>query len=114
MILEWIRFGLAACFLMASVFFFLTAALGVNKRSFDFVLNRMHAAGIGDTMGLLCALLGVAAASGWGWHLTKLLFVAVFMWLTAPVSSHLLAETELFTSSHPVREGSADSPDGAG
>jgi len=100
MIWEWIRFGMTAFFFLASVFFFLTAAFGVNKKSFAFVLNRMHAAGIGDTLGLLSAILGVATAAGLGWHLLKLLFVVVFMWFTSPVASHLLAETELFTTSH--------------
>ncbi len=102
MILEWIRFGFAAFFLGMSVFFFLTAALGVNKKNSAFVLNRMHSAGIGDTMGLLSAICGVAVATGLGWHLLKLLFIVIFMWVTSPVSSHLLAETELFTTSNAI------------
>ncbi|MBR0143169.1 MAG: monovalent cation/H(+) antiporter subunit G [Clostridia bacterium] len=100
MILAWIRFGFTALFFGASVFFFLTAALGVNKRNSAFVLNRMHSAGIGDTLGLLFALCGVATATGLGWHLLKLLLLVAFMWITSPVSTHLLAETELFTTSH--------------
>ena len=100
MIWEWIRFGFTAFFFGGSVFFFLTAAFGVNRKNAAFVLNRMHPAGIGDTMGLLLAILGVATATGLGWHLLKLLFIVVFMWITSPVSTHLLAETEIFTTSH--------------
>ena len=100
MILEWLRFGFTALFFGASVFFFLTAAFGVNRKNSAFVLNRMHSAGIGDTLGLLFALCGVALATGFGWHLLKLLFIVAFMWITSPVSAHLLAETELFTTSH--------------
>ncbi|MBR5742265.1 MAG: monovalent cation/H(+) antiporter subunit G [Clostridia bacterium] len=100
MIWEWIRFVFAALLLGGSVFFFLTAAFGVNKKNFAFVLNRLHAAGIGDTLGLLLAVLGVAVAAGIGWHLLKLFLIIVFMWFTSPVAAHLLAETELFTTSH--------------
>ena len=102
---EWIRFGLTAVILLAAVFFFGTAALGVNKKSFDFMLNRMHAASIGDTLGLFSVCLGVALATSFGWATLKLFFIVVFMWFTSPVSSHLLIQTELYTTEKHEKRG---------
>lgn len=105
MIGEWIRFGFTAAFLLAAVFFFATAAFGVNKKSFGFMINRMHAASIGDTLGLLAACLGAAVAGRLGWPTLKLLFIVVFMWCTSPVSSHLLIRTELYSTEKHDRTG---------
>ncbi len=105
MIGEWIRFGLTALFLGLAVFFFATAAFGVNKKSFGFMINRMHAASIGDTLGLLSAALGVAIGTDFGWPTLKLLFIIVFMWFTSPVSSHLLIQTELYSTEEHDKTG---------
>ena len=102
---EWIRFGLTAVCLFAAVFFFVTAAFGVNKKSFGFMINRMHAASIGDTLGLLSACLGVALATPFGWPTVKLIFIVVFMWFTSPVSSHLLIQTELYSTKEHDKTG---------
>ena len=57
MIWEWIRFGLCALCLLTGLVFFLLAAVGVNKKCFHVVLNRIHAASLGDTMGLLLVVM---------------------------------------------------------
>ena len=53
--MEWIRFGLTAVLLIAALVSFASAVTGVYR--LDFVMNRMHAAGMGDTMGIFCVLL---------------------------------------------------------
>ena len=45
------------------LFVFFTAVLGLFR--FDYVLNRMHAAAVGDTLGLFCILIGLILLHGW-------------------------------------------------
>lgn len=95
---EWIRFSLCALCLLGGLVFFLLAAWGVNKRCFHVVLNRIHAASLGDTMGLLLIAMGTAMAVGSWWAILKIVFIVAFMWFTSPVSAHLLSEVEAYTS----------------
>lgn len=67
----------------------LIALLGVFR--LNYVLNRMHATTIADTMGTLLILLGVVMYFGLSWVSAKLLVVLVFQWITVPVSGHLIA-----------------------
>ena len=46
--LEWIRFSLTALLLLSSAVIFISEILGVGR--FRYVLNRMHAAAMGDTL----------------------------------------------------------------
>ena len=56
--LEWIRFILTAALMLCGLFILFTATVGVYK--FDHVLSRMHAAALGDTLGLLFCLMALA------------------------------------------------------
>lgn len=69
---------------------------GVYK--FHFILNRMHFAGTGDTMGLACVMIGAAIVNGLDWGSLKFLLVLVFFWFASPVSSHLIARLVLDTT----------------
>ncbi|MDD6066009.1 MAG: monovalent cation/H(+) antiporter subunit G, partial [Firmicutes bacterium] len=64
---------------------------------FKYVLNRMHAAAMGDTLGIGFSLLGLILMSGWNFTSLKLLFVIVFLWFSSPASSHLIARLEVTT-----------------
>lgn len=94
--LEWIRFILTAVLLLGAVFSFAAAVLGVSR--FEFVLNRLHAAGIGDTLGLLLVVAALVVASGIGFESLKLILLIFFMWFTSPVSTHFVAQVEYFTN----------------
>ena len=98
---EWIRFIITACLLTAGVLFFAAAVLGVNR--FGFAMNRMHAAGIGDTAGLFFVILGLFAAAGVHADTLKLSMIVFFMWFTSPVSSHFLSQIEYYTNPHLYR-----------
>ena len=74
------------------------AVLGTYK--FKYVLNRMQAASLCDTIGLLCSLLGVIVLLGLSWQTLKVLVIIVFMWLASPVMSHLIARAEVLTHPH--------------
>ena len=69
----------------------LIGALGVIRLP-DFY-TRLHAAGVTDTGGALLILFGLAVLSGWSFASLKLLLIAVFLLLTTPVITHLLAQS---------------------
>ncbi len=91
--LEWIRFILTALLLISGLFIMLTSVLGVYK--FDYVLNRMHAAAMGDTLGLMFCLAALIVSAPDLWTALKLLLIIVFLWVASPVGSHLIARLEV-------------------
>ncbi|MBQ9065220.1 MAG: monovalent cation/H(+) antiporter subunit G [Blautia sp.] len=94
--MEWVRFFITAALLLLGLFSFISAVTGVYR--FGFVMNRMHAAGIGDTLGLLCIILALAVQSGLDMDTLKLLLLIFFMWFTSPVSTHFLSQVEYYTN----------------
>ena len=82
--------------LFAGLFVFLSATIGVNK--FKKPLNRMHAAAMGDTLGLLLILLSLVIWRGLSFVSLKLIIVLVFFWLASPVSGHIIAQMEATTN----------------
>lgn len=95
-IVEWIRFLAGAAFLLCGLGIFLVEMIGVFR--FKYVLNRMHAAAMGDTLGIGFALVGLMIMSGFTFTSAKLLLVLVFLWFASPVSSHLIARLEVTTN----------------
>ena len=90
-----IRFIIAACLIGFGVFLFAMSTFGVFK--FKYVLNRMHAAAIGDSLALFSLLAGVGVMTGFIYATLKLVIILVFFWLAAPVSSHMIAKMEIAT-----------------
>ena len=88
-----IRVILAIPFLALAVFVFFSEVLGFYK--FRYVMNRMHAAAMGDTLGILLVLGGLMVFSGFTALSLKLLLTIVMLWLTSPVSSHLIGRLEV-------------------
>lgn len=91
--LEWLRFFLSAAFLLSGIMILITAVVGVYK--FDYVLNRMHAAAMGDTLGILFCLIGLTFNAPDIFTALKLLLIIIFLWFSSPVSSHLIARLEV-------------------
>ena len=77
---------------------FFVELLGVFK--FKYVLNRMHAAAMGDTLGIGFSLAGLMVLSGFSFTTLKMGLIIVFLWLASPVSSHLIARLEVTTNEH--------------
>ena len=94
--MEWIRFLLGVAFIIMGLLVFVIQLIGVYK--FKYVLNRMHAAGMGDTMGLSLCLLGTMFLFGWSFTTLKIALIAAFLWLASPVSSHLISRLEVTTN----------------
>ena len=100
--LAWFRFALTALFLIAALFVLGLSMFGVFR--FKYVLNRMHAAAMGDTMGLFLALLGLAVSAPDFITVIKFFLITAFLWIASPVSSHLIARLELTLNEHPEDE----------
>lgn len=101
MVLEWIRFLAGAILLLIGLGIFVIEMIGVFR--FRYVLNRMHAAAMGDTLGIGCCLLGLIIMCGWNFTSLKLLLVILFLWLSSPTSSHLIARLEVTTDEEPEK-----------
>jgi len=93
--MEWLRFAFSALFTIAGVLAFAVGTFGIYR--FKFVMNRMHAAAILDTMGLFGIATGLAVARGFDAITFKFLLIFILLWFTSPISSHLLAKMEYFT-----------------
>lgn len=92
-IVEWLQFLLGSALLVLGLLIFLIQMIGVFR--FQYVLNRMHAAAMGDTLGIGCCLSGLIVMSGFSFTSLKLLLVIIFLWFSSPVSSHLIARLEV-------------------
>ena len=57
----------------------------------------MHAAAIGDTLGIGLSLLGLIIMNGVNFTSLKLFLVILFLWFSSPTSSHLIAKLEVKT-----------------
>ena len=91
----WIRWIAAAAFLIPGLVFLILAAFGVNR--FCRALDRMHAAAMGDTLGILFMLLGLMVMRGISMDSLKLLMVIAFFWIASPVSGHMISRLEVLT-----------------
>ncbi|MBQ2930024.1 MAG: monovalent cation/H(+) antiporter subunit G [Clostridia bacterium] len=86
---------LIACILLtgAGLCCLVSGVVGVFR--FKYALNRLHAAAILDTVGILLMALGVIVATGWSVTSLKILVVVAFLWMTSPVSGHLIGRMEI-------------------
>lgn len=90
---EWIRFSLGALLVCFGIFLMITGVIG-NFR-FRYVLSRMHAAGLGDTLGLLSLFSGLSVLSGSLNVILKLAVILLLFWTASPVASHMIMKMEI-------------------
>lgn len=95
MSLSWIRFIIGTAVLLIGLLTFALEVFGSYR--FHFVLNRMHAAAMGDTLGIGISLMGLIIFSGFNFTSLKMFLVVCFLWFASPVSSHLIARLEVAT-----------------
>lgn len=93
---EWIRLIIGSLFILIGMVIFFTELFGVFH--FKYVLNRMHAAAMGDTLGISACLLGLMIFSGLNFTTMKMFLIIVFLWFASPVSSHVLSRLEAATN----------------
>lgn len=94
--LEWIRFAAGTLFLLVGMIIFCVQLAGIFR--YKYVLNRMHAAAMGDTLGISFSLVGLMIFSGLNFTTLKMALVILFLWCASPVSSHLIARLEVTTN----------------
>lgn len=107
--MQWLRFGISAACMVIGLFVFCCGVFGIYR--FRFVLNRMHAAAVLDTMGLFFVLMSLAVARGFDGITLKGFLILVFLWTTGPISSHLIAKMEFLTDRHLDEELGCDLSD---
>ena len=107
--MEYVRFAISALFILIGLFITITGIFGFYK--LKFILNRMHAAALIDTLGLFFIVLGLIVAKGFvdvngQLDLTsvKLACVVFFLWITSPVSSHLISKIIYMTDANTEHE----------
>lgn len=88
-----IRLVIASLFLILGLFIFFSEVVGFYK--FKYVMNRMHAAAMGDTLGIASVVIAVAVLIAEPVAVLKLILVIVFMFLTGPAVTHLIAGAEV-------------------
>lgn len=93
--IAWIRFVLTAALVIPGLIVCCIGVYGMFR--FDYAANRMHAAALIDTMGIALCVAGLAISAPDIFSALKLLLVAVFWWVSSPVSSHLLCRLEIVT-----------------
>ena len=107
--MEYVRFALCALCILIGLFITFVGVFGFYK--FKFILNRMHSAAIIDTLGLFFIILGLVIAHGFPVNngvldvtSIKLCCVVLFLWLTSPVCSHVLAKLIYMTNANTDKE----------
>ena len=101
-ILQWIRFGIAALLLLGGMITLLATIVGIFR--FPYVLNRIHFAAKCDTFGVLLTLSSLALMFGWDSATLKISLIVIFIWITIPVASHLIADLEVSTNPNVTKE----------
>lgn len=99
---EWIRFFAGGIFIVSGVVIAVIATIGLYR--FRFVLNRMHAAAMCDTLALACVCIGLVIINGISFTSLKLLLIILFLWMASPVSSHLISRLEVVTDEQVKKE----------
>lgn len=92
-IASWVLMGAGAGFL-------LIAGLGILR--LPDVFTRMHAAGIGDTLGAGLILAGLMLQGGISLVTVKLVFVFILLFMTSPTATHALAKAALTGNVKPM------------
>ena len=91
--LDLIRFTLSALCTLAGLFVMLSGIVGIYR--FKYSLSRIHAGALFDTAGIVLMLLGVIIALGFTLTSLKMLVIICILWLTSPVSGHLIGRMEI-------------------
>ena len=91
-----VREIIAAICSIIGLLVFLCGTFGVFR--LKYVLNKMHAAALGDTMGLFFIVLGLIILSSNVFVIAKFVLIILFFWLTSPIATHMLAKVELLTN----------------
>ena len=91
---------LSALLVISGGFFLIVGGLGLVR--LPDLFTRLHAAGVGDTLGVGLFVLGFMFLADLGSVTVKLLLVLLFILLTGPVATHALAKAALHGGLRPI------------
>lgn len=94
--MAWFQLAVGAVFIVIGILTLAVAVFGVYR--FHYVLNRMHSAAMGDSLGILFIIFGLMILSGFQFGTLKLALIIVFFWLAGPVSSHMIGQMEILVN----------------
>ena len=94
--IEIIRVIFASILIAGGVFILGVVTVGVFR--LKYCLNRIHVTAKCDTLATLLILSGLIILDGLTFTSGKMFCLIVFMWLTGPVSVHLIGQTEIITN----------------
>lgn len=88
-----IRQIIAVVLILIGLGFIMVSAVGVVRLP-DFY-TRLHASGIGETIGIFIAFMGLAVIQGLDQTTVKLFIIAIVVYLFNPVGTHMLGRAAL-------------------
>ena len=91
---------LSALLVIAGGFFLIVGGIGLVR--LPDLFTRLHAAGVGDTLGVGLFVLGFMFLADFGIVTIKLALVLLFLLLTGPVATHALAKAALHGGLRPT------------
>lgn len=83
-------------FICMGTIVFALSLLGIYR--LKYVMNRMHAAAMGDTMGLGLVVIGLIILGHDVFHIAKYILVILFFWMSSPIASHMIGKVEMLTN----------------
>lgn len=92
----WLQLIVGGALIVVGVLTMCAAVFGVWR--FRYVLNRMHAAAMTDSLGILCVVAGLMVLNGFQLSTLKLILILAFFWLAGPVSSHMISNLEVLVN----------------
>ena len=95
-----IRFIIAAFLILCGLLIYTVSMVGMAK--LKYVLNRIHVAGLCDTVGLLLLMSGLTVLAGFSFVTLKLILILACLWLTNPLTAHALAKAEIMTNTNNI------------
>jgi multicomponent Na+:H+ antiporter subunit G len=83
---------IVAIFLFGGLFFFMVGTLGIIR--FPDVFTRAHSAAKCDTLGAILCLSSLVILEGISFVSLKIILILVFVWISNPTATHLIAKGE--------------------
>ena len=80
-------------FVALGVLLFLFTVLGLFR--FGFIMNRMHAAAMGDGLAFGVTMIGLAFLNGPHISSLKFIFAGLLLFFASPICSHIIARYEV-------------------
>ena len=97
--LEWFVEILSWILIVSGGIWVLVGAIGMIR--FPDFWSRLHAASVTDSAGMILLLLGMCLQAGVSLITVKLILIAVFLFITGPTSTHVVANAALVSGLKP-------------